>query len=172
MLTNPLRDRFGIVARLEFYTPEQLARIVTRSAALLHSPIDDDGSLEIAKRSRGTPRIANRLLRRVRDFVEVRGLGSISQAAASEGLTVFGVDEIGLDKVDRSILEVLCRRFNGAPVGLTTLSQVVGEETDTIEEAYEPFLLQRGLIQRTPRGRMATRAAYAHLGLEAPADLL
>jgi Holliday junction DNA helicase RuvB len=172
LVAAPLRDRFGFVGRLDLYQPHELADVVKRSAAILDVEIADEGALQIASRSRGTPRIANRLLRRVRDFVEVRGLGSISQAAASEGLTVFGVDEIGLDKVDRSILEVLCRRFNGAPVGLTTLSQVVGEETDTIEEAYEPFLLQRGLIQRTPRGRMATRAAYAHLGLEAPADLL
>jgi Holliday junction DNA helicase RuvB len=172
LVAAPLRDRFGFVGRLDLYEPRELADVVKRSAAILGVEIVDEGALQIAGRSRGTPRIANRLLRRVRDFVEVRDLGAISKSAASEGLTVFGVDELGLDKVDRSILEVLCVRFNGAPVGLTTLSQVVGEETDTIEEAYEPFLLQRGLIQRTPRGRMATRAAYAHLGLTAPQGLL
>jgi Holliday junction DNA helicase RuvB len=172
LVAAPLRDRFGFVGRLDLYEPRELADVVKRSAAILGVVIDDDGALQIASRSRGTPRIANRLLRRVRDFVEVRGLGSITKSAASEGLTVFGVDEIGLDKVDRSILEVLCVRFNGAPVGLTTLSQVVGEETDTLEEAYEPFLLQRGLLQRTPRGRMATRSAYVHLGLQVPAGLL
>jgi len=172
LVAAPLRDRFGFVGRLDLYEPRELADVVKRSASILGVEIADDGALQIASRSRGTPRIANRLLRRVRDFVEVRGLGSISVAAAKEGLTVFGVDELGLDKVDRSILEVLCIRFSGSPVGLTTLSQVVGEETDTIEEAYEPFLLQRGLIQRTPRGRLATRAAYVHLGLEVPPDLL
>ena len=172
LVAAPLRDRLGFVGRLDLYGDDELAAVVTRSASILGVEVEPGGALEIARRSRGTPRIANRLLRRVRDFVEVRGLGTVTTATASEGLTLFGVDDLGLDKVDRSILQILCVRFNGAPVGLTTLSQVVGEETDTIEEAYEPFLLQRGLLQRTPRGRVASRAAYLHLGLTPPLDAL
>ena len=172
LVAAPLRDRFGFVGRLDLYDDDDLTEVVLRSAGILGVAIDAAGAREIASRSRGTPRIANRLLRRVRDFVETRRDGVISAAAASDGLTQFGVDAIGLDKVDRMILDVLCVRFNGAPVGLTTLAQVVGEETDTIEEAYEPFLLQRGLLQRTPRGRVATRAAYHHLGLTPPVDAL
>jgi Holliday junction DNA helicase RuvB len=137
---------------------------VLRSAHILGVEVDEAGAAHIAARSRGTPRIANRLLRRVRDYVEVRGDGIITGTTAAEGLDLFGVDELGLDKVDRAILEALCRRFGGRPVGLTTLSQCVGEEPDTLEDAYEPFLLQQGLIQRTPRGRMPTARAWAHLG--------
>jgi Holliday junction DNA helicase RuvB len=165
LVAGPLRDRFGFVARLDLYDVEELETIVTRSAAILGVPIDQEGARRIAERSRGTPRIANRLLRRVRDFVEVRAEGTITSAAAIEGLTVFGVDELGLDKVDRSILDVLCRRFAGRPVGLSTLSQCIGEEPDTIEDAYEPYLLQQGLLQRTARGRVAAPRAWAHLGL-------
>lgn len=168
LVAAPLRDRFGLVGRLDLYDDDELTAVVLRSASILQMAIDAGGAREIARRSRGTPRIANRLLRRVRDFVETRRDGVVTEAAASEGLSQFGVDDLGLDKVDRMVLEVLCVRFAGAPVGLTTLAQVVGEETDTIEEAYEPFLLQRGLIQRTPRGRVATRAAFAHLGVAAP----
>ena len=164
LVAAPLRDRFGFVGRVELYEPADLASIILRSAALLGVEIDPLGAAEIAGRSRGTPRIANRLLRRVRDFVEVRSKGAVDQGAAREGLTLFGVDELGLDKVDRTILEVLCQRFAGQPVGLSTLAQAVGEEQGTIEDAYEPYLVQRGLILRTPRGRRATEAAFAHLG--------
>lgn len=164
LVAAPLRDRFGFVGRVELYEPEDLAAIIERSGALLGVAIDPSGAAEIARRSRGTPRIANRLLRRVRDFVEVRAKGSITEGAAREGLVLFGVDELGLDKVDRTILEVLCIRFGGQPVGLSTLAQAVGEEPGTIEDAYEPYLVQRGLLTRTPRGRRATEAAYAHLG--------
>jgi len=165
LLTSPLRDRFGFVARLDLYGADDLQAIVSRSAGILRVPTDAGGARRIAERSRGTPRIANRLLRRVRDFVEVRAEGSISEKLATEGLDLWGVDRLGLDKVDRSILDTLCRRFGGHPVGLTTLAQCVGEETDTIEDAYEPFLLQQGLVQRTPRGRVATPRAFAHLGM-------
>jgi len=168
LVASPLRDRFGFVGRLDLYEPEDLETIVTRSAGLLKVVIDEQGSRCIAERSRGTPRIANRLLRRVRDVAEVRGDGTITGSTASEGLDLFGIDSIGLDKLDRQILDTLCRRFSGAAVGLTTLAQSVGEEPSTIEDAYEPFLVQRGLVLRTPRGRMATLAAYRHLGLEAP----
>ena len=164
LVAAPLRDRFGFVGRVELYEPADLASIILRSAALLGVEIDALGAAEIAGRSRGTPRIANRLLRRVRDFVEVRSKGAVNQSAAREGLTLFGVDEMGLDKVDRTILEVLCQRFAGQPVGLSTLAQAVGEEQGTIEDAYEPYLVQRGLILRTPRGRRATEAAFLHLG--------
>ncbi len=167
LVASPLRDRFGFVGRLELYDPSELRSIVERSATLLGVEIDEDGARRIAERSRGTPRIANRLLRRVRDFVQVRGDGVITAEAASEGLALFGVDELGLDKVDRTILEVLCVRFGGHPVGLSTLAQAIGEEPGTIEDAYEPFLVQRGMVTRTPRGRKATEAAYAHLGLAA-----
>jgi holliday junction DNA helicase RuvB len=170
LVAAPLRDRFGFVGRLDLYEPADLRAIVERSARILKVVIDDEGAIRISERSRGTPRVANRLLRRVRDFAEVRGDGIIDGAIASDGLELFGVDELGLDKVDRAILATLCGRFGGQPVGLTTLAQCVGEETDTIEDAYEPFLLQSGLIQRTSRGRVATLRAWAHLGLERPAS--
>jgi holliday junction DNA helicase RuvB len=165
LLTSPLRDRFGFVARLDLYSADDLQAIVTRSAGILGVPTDEGGARRIAERSRGTPRIANRLLRRVRDYVEVRAEGFVTDELATRGLDLFGVDILGLDKVDRSILDALCSRFGGHPVGLTTLAQSVGEETDTIEDAYEPYLLQQGLIRRTPRGRVATPRAFAHLGL-------
>jgi Holliday junction DNA helicase RuvB len=168
LVSAPLRDRFGFVGRLDLYAPTDLRAIVVRSARILHVELDDEGATRIGERSRGTPRVANRLLRRVRDFSEVRGDGSINGATASEGLDLFGVDELGLDKVDRAILMTLCGRFNGQPVGLTTLSQCVGEEPDTIEDAYEPFLLQCGLLQRTSRGRVPTARAWAHLGMTPP----
>jgi holliday junction DNA helicase RuvB len=156
------------VGRLDLYEPADLRAIVERSARILKVRIDVEGAIRISERSRGTPRVANRLLRRVRDFAEVRGEGFIDGATASEGLELFGVDELGLDKVDRAILDTLCARFGGQPVGLTTLAQCVGEEPDTIEDAYEPYLLQSGLIQRTARGRVATERAWAHLGHERP----
>lgn len=165
LVAGPLRDRFGFVGRLDLYGTDDLASIVTRSAAILGVPIDPDGARQIGARSRGTPRLANRLLRRVRDYVEVRADGRITAEAAAAGLDVFGVDSLGLDKVDRAILDVLCRQFSGRPVGLTTLAQCIGEEPDTIEDAYEPFLLQQGLLQRTPRGRVAGPLAWSHLGL-------
>ncbi len=165
LVAGPLRDRFGFVGRLDLYDPDELEAIVLRSAGILGVPIDAGGARRIAERSRGTPRIANRLLRRVRDFVEVRADGIITSEAAVTGLEVFGVDALGLDKVDRAILDVLCRRFSGRPVGLTTLAQCIGEEADTIEDAYEPYLLQQGLLQRTTRGRMAGPRAWEHLGL-------
>ncbi len=169
LLTGPLRDRFGFQGRLDLYDPDDLCGIVLRSARILQVAVDDGGAAQIARRARGTPRIANRLLRRVRDFVEVRAEGAITEALAAEGLAVFGVDDLGLDKVDRAILDALCRRFGGRAVGLTTLAQCVGEETGTVEDAYEPYLLQQGLVQRTPRGRVATPRAFAHLGVPAPA---
>ena len=165
LVAGPLRDRFGFVGRLDLYDPLELESIVVRSAGILGVPIDNRGARHIAERSRGTPRIANRLLKRVRDYVEVRAEGSITAEAAVTGLDVFGVDELGLDKVDRAILDVLCVRFSGRPVGLTTLAQCIGEEPDTIEDAYEPYLLQQGLLQRTTRGRMAGPRAWTHLGL-------
>jgi holliday junction DNA helicase RuvB len=168
LVAGPLRDRFGFVGRLDLYAPADLRAIVERSARILNVRIDAEGAIRISERSRGTPRVANRLLRRVRDFAEVRGEGFIDGATASEGLELFGVDSLGLDKVDRSILATLTGRFGGQPVGLTTLAQCVGEEPDTIEDAYEPFLLQSGLIQRTARGRVATARAWAHLGYEVP----
>jgi Holliday junction DNA helicase RuvB len=165
MITGPLRDRFGFVARLDFYEPEDLEAILIRSARILTVPLETESASEVARRSRGTPRIANRLLKRVRDFAEVRGAGDgvVSLAVAREGLALFGVDELGLDKVDRAILDAVCRRFGGGPVGLSTLAVAVGEETETVEDVYEPFLLQLGLLMRTPRGRVATPAAFAHL---------
>ncbi len=168
LVASPLRDRFGFVGRLDLYDPTDLRAIVVRSARILKVQIDEDGATRIAERSRGTPRVANRLLRRVRDFAEVRGEGFIDGATASEGLELFGVDALGLDKVDRAILITLCTRFGGQPVGLTTLAQCVGEEPDTIEDAYEPYLVQSGLVQRTARGRVATERAWAHLGERAP----
>ena len=168
MLTNPLRDRFGIVGRLEFYTPQELSRIVTRSAALLNAPIDDDGSLEIAKRSRGTPRIANRLLRRVRDYAEVKGSGDITKKMADAALAMLDVDPVGFDLMDRKLLEAVLTKFNGGPVGLDNLAAAIGEERDTIEDVLEPYLIQQGYLQRTPRGRIATPAAYTHFGITPP----
>ena len=169
MITGPLRDRFGLVARLDFYAAGELEAIVLRAAGILAVPIDAEGAWEIARRSRGTPRIANRLLRRVRDFAEVRGDGSVDAATARDGLAVFGVDDIGLDKVDRAILGALCENFHGGPVGLSTLAIAVGELAETVEDVYEPFLIQQGLLSRTPRGRVAMPAAYIHLGLTPPA---
>ncbi|KGA10773.1 MAG: Holliday junction ATP-dependent DNA helicase RuvB [actinobacterium acAcidi] len=168
MITGPLRDRFGLVARLDFYDDEELQLIVRRAASILHVDIDQQGAGEIARRSRGTPRIANRLLRRVRDFAEVRKDGTISQQTANEALVVFGVDILGLDKVDRAVLGALCQQFNGGPVGLSTLAISVSEQTETIEDVYEPFLIQQGLVARTPRGRVAMPAAWDHLGLPRP----
>jgi holliday junction DNA helicase RuvB len=165
LVAGPLRDRFGFVGRLDLYEPADLERIVTRSAGLLGIPITDGGASEIATRSRGTPRIANRLLRRVRDVAEVREHHKITEEVAEEGLALFGVDALGLDKVDRAILEILVVRFDGNPVGLTTLAHAVGEETETVEEAYEPYLIRQGLLHRTPRGRVATDRAFAHLGV-------
>jgi holliday junction DNA helicase RuvB len=169
MITGPLRDRFGLVARLDFYAAGELEAIVVRAAGILDVPIDTAGAWEIARRSRGTPRIANRLLRRVRDFSEVRGDGSVDAVTARAGLAVFGVDDIGLDKVDRAILGALCEQFRGGPVGLSTLAIAVGELPETVEDVYEPFLIQQGLLARTPRGRVAMPAAYTHLGLTPPA---
>src|SRR6478735_7865703 len=168
MLTNPLRDRFGIVARLEFYTPEQLAKIVARSASLLKAVIVDEGALEIAKRSRGTPRIANRLLRRVRDYAEVKGNGEITKAMADAALKMLDVDPVGFDIMDRKLLEAVLFKFSGGPVGLDNLAAAIGEERDTIEDVLEPYLIQQGYLQRTPRGRIATPNAYAHFGVTAP----
>jgi Holliday junction DNA helicase RuvB len=169
LLTTPLRDRFGIQHRLEPYGPHDLARIVRRSADILEVSLDEGGAAAIAARSRGTPRVANRLLARVRDWAQVRGTGAVDAASADAALTLLEVDGLGLDRLDREILSVLCVRFDGGPVGLSTLAVSVGEEADTIEDVYEPYLLQCGLLKRTPRGRTATRRAYAHLGLEAPA---
>jgi Holliday junction DNA helicase RuvB len=168
MITGPLRDRFGLVARLDYYDTPELESIVRRAAGILDVRIDDGGAWEIARRSRGTPRIANRLLRRVRDFAEVRGDGTIDAAGAQAGLAVFGVDDRGLDKVDRAILGALCQQFGGGPVGLSTLAISVGEQPETVEDVYEPFLIQQGLLARTPRGRVALPAAYQHLGLTPP----
>jgi Holliday junction DNA helicase RuvB len=168
LITGPLRDRFGFVARLDYYEPDDLEAIIGRSARILGVHLDAKGAHEIAGRSRGTPRIANRLLKRVRDFAEVRGDGTVTADVAREGLTLFGVDILGLDKVDRAILDAVCRRFGGGPVGLSTLAVSVGEETETVEDVYEPFLLQLGLLMRTPRGRVATPAAWQHVGLDAP----
>jgi Holliday junction DNA helicase RuvB len=166
LLTTPLRDRFGIQHRLAHYEPAELARIVCRSARLLEVAIEDEGAVAIAARSRGTPRVANRLLRRVRDYAEVRHGGLITAAVAAEALDQLEVDEVGLDRLDREILRAICEKFGGGPVGLSTLAVAVGEEQDTIEDVYEPYLLQRGLIERTPRGRAATRRAWTHLGLQ------
>ncbi len=168
MLTNPLRDRFGIVARLEFYTPEELARIVTRSAGLLGTPMDEAGGFELARRSRGTPRIANRLLRRVRDYAEVKGSGHITLDIANRALTMLDVDPQGFDVMDRKLLEAVVHRFDGGPVGLDNIAASIGEESGTIEDVIEPYLIQQGYLQRTPRGRVATLAAYRHLGVAPP----
>ncbi len=168
MLTNPLRDRFGIVARLEFYTAAELTRIVTRSAALLNAPIVEDGAREIAQRARGTPRIANRLLRRVRDYAEVKSNGEITKKIADAALVMLDVDSVGFDVMDRKLLEAVLFKFGGGPVGVGNLAAAIGEEADTIEEVLEPYLIQQGYLQRTPRGRIATPAAYAHFGVAAP----
>ena len=168
MLTNPLRDRFGIVARLEFYTPEELTLIVMRSAGLLGAPIDEAGGAEIARRSRGTPRIANRLLRRVRDYADVKGDGRITLDIARRALAMLDVDPQGFDVMDRKLLEAVIHRFDGGPVGLDNIAASIGEESGTIEDVIEPYLIQQGYLQRTPRGRIATLAAYRHLGVAAP----
>jgi holliday junction DNA helicase RuvB len=172
MITGPLRDRFGFTARLDYYDADELTDIVTRAAGILGIGIDAPGAHEIARRSRGTPRIANRLLRRVRDFAEVRSGGQIDHATARAGLALFGVDELGLDKQDRALLDALCVGFGGRPVGLSTLAITLGEQTETVEDVHEPFLLTQGLIMRTPRGRIAMPKAYEHLGLVPPAGLL
>ena len=168
MLTNPLRDRFGIVARLEFYTTDELTRIAERSARLLEVEIDGGGAREIAGRSRGTPRISNRLLRRVRDFAEVRAEGHITRAVADDALKMLDVDAVGLDVMDRKLLQAVIDKFGGGPVGVDNLAAAIGEERDTIEDVLEPYLIQQGYLQRTPRGRVATAAAYRHFGLAAP----
>ena len=165
MLTNPLRDRFGIVARLEFYNHGDLATIVRRSAHLLQLDMDESGAMEVAKRSRGTPRIANRLLRRVRDYAEVKGDGSISAKTADAALSMLDVDAVGLDVMDRKFLEAVLHKFGGGPVGLENIAAAIGESTDTIEDVIEPYLIQQGFLQRTPRGRMATEISYLHFGL-------
>ncbi len=171
MLSSPLRDRFGISFRLEMYTPEQLAVIVERSAKILKVECDHDGALEIASRSRGTPRIANRLIRRVRDFAEVRGDGKITVENAREALEILEIDELGLDNTDRTMLSVMIERFGGGPVGLDTLAATTGEDAATIEDVYEPYLLQLGFIMRTPRGRVCTRLAYEHMGIAMPQNV-
>jgi Holliday junction DNA helicase RuvB len=170
LLSTPLRDRFGIQYRFEAYATEDLARIVRRSASILGVSLDEGGAWAIAARSRGTPRVANRLLKRVRDWAEVRGSGVVDDAAADAALALAEVDDLGLDRLDREILTTICVQFGGGPVGLSTLAVAVNEESDTLEDVYEPYLLQTGLLHRTPRGRAATRRAYEHLGLEAPRD--
>ncbi len=166
MLTSPLRDRFGVMARLELYDPKDLSQIVTRSASILNIEIDSQGAYEIAKRSRGTPRITNRLLKRVRDYAQVRGDGRITGETANKALELLEIDKLGLDNVDRKMLLAIINKFNGGPVGLETLAYSIGEENETVEDVYEPYLLQLGFINRTPRGRMATEAAYKHFGIE------
>ena len=168
LLTGPLRDRFGISYRLDYYTPPELADIVTRSASILGVLIDAQGALEIASRSRGTPRLANRLLKRVRDYACVKASGDITWEVASEALEFFQIDAMGLDWMDVKILTALCKTFRGRPVGLTTVASAVGEDPSTLEDVYEPYLLQCGLIVRTPQGRQATHAAFDHLGVELP----
>jgi len=168
LITGPLRDRFGLVARLDYYEVDDLQSIVVRAARILDVDIDDAGAWEIARRSRGTPRIANRLLRQVRDYAEVERDGHIDAGVASDGLKFFGVDVLGLDKASRAVLDSVCRRFGGGPVGLSTLAISVSEPTETVEDVYEPYLIQQGLIMRTPRGRVATPAAYEHLGMSPP----
>jgi holliday junction DNA helicase RuvB len=168
MLTNPLRDRFGIVARLEFYTVDELTHIVKRSAGLLKAQLDAEGAVEIARRSRGTPRISNRLLRRVRDYAEVKADGRITKSISEAALKMLDVDPAGFDVMDRKLLEAIVHRFSGGPVGVDNLAAAISEERDTIEDVIEPYLIQQGYLQRTPRGRIATPAAYRHLGLAAP----
>ena len=170
-LSAPLRDRFGVTLRLELYTPEELARIVTRSAGILEVPIEDDGAMEIAKRSRGTPRIANRMLRRVRDFAQVKAGGVITRKVADEALTALEVDHLGLDAIDRRMLRSIIEHYGGGPVGLETLAATINEEAVTLEDVYEPYLMQMGFLTRTPRGRCVTRRAYEHLGLSVPGGI-
>jgi Holliday junction DNA helicase RuvB len=170
LLTTPLRDRFGVSHRLDLYATEDLARIVARSAHILGVEVDSEGALAVAARSRGTPRVANRLLKRVRDYAEVRGTGRIDARVAAEALDLLEVDHMGLDRLDRDILDTICRKFEGGPVGLSTLAVAVGEEADTVEDVYEPYLLQQGLLKRTPRGREATPSAFRHLGMTPPRD--
>jgi holliday junction DNA helicase RuvB len=172
MITGPLRDRFGFVARLDYYDADDLVTILERSAQILGVPLSTEGAIEIGRRARGTPRIANRLLKRVRDYAEVRVDGRVELETARDALALFEVDELGLDKVDRALLHALCATFGGTPVGLGTLAVAVSEEPDTVEDVYEPFLLKQGLLQRTPRGRVATAAAYAHLALAAPPGIV
>ena len=169
-LSAPLRDRFGVTLRLELYTPEELCLIVTRSAGILEVPIEEEGAMEIARRSRGTPRIANRMLRRVRDFAQVRAGGVITRAVADQALTALEVDYLGLDAVDRRMLESIILNYSGGPVGLDTLAATINEESVTLEDVYEPYLMQMGFLTRTPRGRCVTRRAYEHLGIAAPAE--
>ena len=168
LLTSPLRDRFGISFRLELYEPKDLSIILLRSARILKIECDEEGALEIARRSRGTPRIANRLIKRVRDFAQVKASGRITLPVAREALTIMEIDELGLDRIDRAMLEAMIGKFGGGPVGLDTLAATTGEDASTIEDVYEPYLLQLGFLMRTPRGRVAAPAAYAHLGLSAP----
>jgi Holliday junction DNA helicase RuvB len=168
LLTSPLRDRFGIVQRLEFYTVPELEKIVTRSAGILGVPIDVDGAGRIAQRSRGTPRIANRLLRRVRDFAEVKATGLVTREVADTALRMLDVDAIGLDLMDRKLLAAVIEKFGGGPVGVGAIAASLGEDRGTLEDLYEPYLLQAGFLQRTPRGRVASPAAYRHLGIVAP----
>jgi Holliday junction DNA helicase RuvB len=170
MLTNPLRDRFGIVARLEFYSEDELARIVRRSADLLKVSLEVSGAREIARRSRGTPRIANRLLRRVRDYAQVKADGTVTRPVAEAALKMLDVDALGLDLMDRKLLLAVIEKFSGGPVGLDNLAHAIGEESDTIEDVLEPFLIQQGYLQRTPRGRVATLSAYRHFGIVAPSS--
>ena len=165
MLTAPLRDRFGVIQRLEFYSPEELSRIILRSADVLHMEMDAAGAMELARRSRGTPRLANRLLKRVRDYAQVKYDGRVTESVAREVLDILEVDRYGLDSVDRNILWTMIEKFGGGPVGLDTLAASIGEDAGTLEDVYEPYLLQNGFLQRTPRGRMVTPAAYRHLGL-------
>jgi Holliday junction DNA helicase RuvB len=168
LITAPLRSRFGIVHRLEFYQPEDLVEILRRSAHILSIPLEEDGAAEVARRSRGTPRVANRLLRRVRDFAEVRAQGRVTAAVAREALEKLGVDQHGLDEVDRNLMLTILQKFSGGPVGLNTIAASLSEEEDAIEEIYEPYLMQMGLLDRTQRGRVATPLAYRHFGLEPP----
>lgn len=171
MLSPPLRDRFGAVYRLDFYDQESIAAIILRNAAILKAPIDAAGATEIARRSRGTPRVANRLLRRVRDFAQVRADGRITADVAAEALARLDVDDLGLDEVDHKVLRTIIEKYDGGPVGIETIAASISEEADTIMDVYEPYLMQVGFLQRTPRGRVATRHAYAHLGIEAPQSL-
>lgn len=170
-LTSPMRDRFGVVSRLDFYDEGDLARIAKRSAAILGIPLEADGALEIARRSRGTPRVANRLLRRVRDYAQVVGPGRITAEAARDGLRLLDIDELGLDPVDRRLLAAMAEKFGGGPVGLDTVAATISEEAQTVEDVYEPYLMQLGFLKRTPRGRVLTAVAYGHLGLPVPAGL-
>ena len=169
-MTTPLRDRFGVILKLELYTPEELATIVRRNAGILEMDITDDGAIEIASRSRGTPRIANRLLKRVRDFAQIKGDGRIDKEIANYSLTRLEIDQLGLDNVDRRMLETIIKFYNGGPVGLETLAATVGEEAITLEDMYEPYLMQIGFLSRTPRGRCVTHLAYSHLGLQSPTE--